>query len=94
MDKHFSFHAYRGSSDSKIIKICNTDHTSRFLVLYNLDVKSLVFLKNKYIVHVCIDTNIHLDRYIKERRWIHILTKKSILRGLKLRWDSKLVDAK
>lgn len=60
MDKHFSFHAYRGSSDSKIIKICNTDHTSRFLVLYNLDVKSLVFLKNKYIVHVCIDTNIHL----------------------------------
>lgn len=32
--------------------------------------------------------------YIKERRWIHILTKKSIRRGLKLRWDSKLVDAK
>lgn len=52
------------TAEAQIVKLSRyvtlTDHTSCFLVLYNLDVKSLVFLKNKYIVHVCIDTNIHL----------------------------------
>lgn len=60
MDKYFNFYVYRGSLDSKIIKICNIDYILCFLVLYNLDVKLLVFLKNKYIVYVCIDINIYL----------------------------------
>lgn len=60
MDKYFSFYVYRGGLDSKIIKICNIDYILCFLVLYNLDVKLLVFLKNKYIVYVCIDINIYL----------------------------------
>lgn len=60
MDKYFSFYVYRGSLDSKIIKICYIDYILRFLVLYNLDEKLLVFLKNKYIVYVCIDINIYL----------------------------------